>query len=682
MKILFITGLFVLSISSIWAQSSETVQVLARPKEDRILLRWAPTNSLAWELANQYGYTVERYTMVRDEEVLNPSEFSVLNPEIIKPAADAEWEAYIDQDDYAAILAQAIYGETFEMAADISDVFEIAQKTQERDQRFSFALFAADQSFRAAEMAGLGITDYQVKPNETYLYRIFANIPEEIYLLDTGQVYLNNQNIPPLPKIADFKADFGDQSVLLAWDKTLTDRFYNAFVIEKSSDGVNYAPITDEPIINAYQEEGADPRYFKLDTLESNDITYYYRISGISPFSERGPFSDPIMGRGVPQVEAVAAITRHDINKDGSAVVHWDFPKQMEKFIEGYQIKVARKQEGPYRDLVSGLISKKSRTHTIDQPQGTGYYRVGLSVQGQIVNLSFPYLIQLEDSIPPTAPVNIQAQIDSIGQVSLAWDENTEDDLWGYRVFRSNFKSAEFAEITREPIQNPTFRDSISLDNLTRKMYYKVFAVDTRDNRSEHSTIVEIDKPDIVPPAPPVFKNMEAREEGAWFSWAPSSSEDVMGYRIFRMVSETKEWEVIANVDTTTQYLDSSIAEGSRHMYTLVAFDDSGLESAPVRPIRVGRLAESLKVEFKRFTAISERENKRIVLSWKYEGEMDQIRIYRSKGEEPMSLYRTISVDKQFIDESVKQNMVYTYKLYAIKSGKSCGFSEGKEVKF
>jgi uncharacterized protein len=251
------------------AQEGE-IQLLARAKPDRILLRWAPTSSVVWELSNKYGYTVERYTMLRDNVLLDQPEYVVLEPRVIKPKTQSEWETYIDDDDFVATAAQAIFGETFELTQNYDqDVFQIAQKTKERDQRFSFTLFAADQSFKSAELSGLGIADFDVKENETYLYRVISNIPGAIYKVDTAAVYLNNSNISPLPEIQDVEVEFGDKSAIISWNKSLTDHFYNAFIVEKSvvPEGV-YRPISKKPIINAYsgESEGIDS-YFKMDTL-------------------------------------------------------------------------------------------------------------------------------------------------------------------------------------------------------------------------------------------------------------------------------------------------------------------------------------------------------------------------------------------------------------------------------
>ena len=46
-----------------------SVKVLARPKGDRVLLRWAPDEFAPWYLANKYGYNILRMNL--DEGVVD-----------------------------------------------------------------------------------------------------------------------------------------------------------------------------------------------------------------------------------------------------------------------------------------------------------------------------------------------------------------------------------------------------------------------------------------------------------------------------------------------------------------------------------------------------------------------------------------------------------------------------------
>ena len=64
-------------------------------------------------------------------------------------------------------------------------------------------------------------------------------------------------------------------------------------------------------------------------------------------------------------------------------------------------------------------------------------------------------------------------------------------DLYGYRVFRANSKHEEFSQITVESVFYSHYTDTISLQTLTKKVYYKILAVDQRQNWSEFSSILK-----------------------------------------------------------------------------------------------------------------------------------------------------------------------------------------------
>jgi hypothetical protein len=56
----------------------EDIAVIVRPSADSITLRWAPLSVDHWRTANAYGYSVERFTLVRNGKVIRPAERKLL----------------------------------------------------------------------------------------------------------------------------------------------------------------------------------------------------------------------------------------------------------------------------------------------------------------------------------------------------------------------------------------------------------------------------------------------------------------------------------------------------------------------------------------------------------------------------------------------------------------------------
>ena len=165
--------LFMLNAAVLSAQKNKqpVVKVLAWPQQHAVLLRWAPDNATAWRVACQYGYNIERQTIVRNKEVLKKTEKKILNAKPILPLPLEAWKKMLDSNGNARIAAQAIYGKDFNinMNSGSSPVTKILNQAKENDLRYSFALFACDQNFEVATMAGVGYTDSDAKENEMYL---------------------------------------------------------------------------------------------------------------------------------------------------------------------------------------------------------------------------------------------------------------------------------------------------------------------------------------------------------------------------------------------------------------------------------------------------------------------------------------------------------------------------------
>src|SRR5688500_1372654 len=134
MKYLF-SILVVLGLSQrSWSQDTLHISVLTNVKIDAIQLRWAVNSPMAWKQTNKYGYRLERYTVVRNNEMLAAPEKVDLG--IIKPQPLDNWEALATANSYAAIIAQAIYGEDFQLSGDdskgVSKFMAIAQELEQR----------------------------------------------------------------------------------------------------------------------------------------------------------------------------------------------------------------------------------------------------------------------------------------------------------------------------------------------------------------------------------------------------------------------------------------------------------------------------------------------------------------------------------------------------------------------
>ena len=91
------------------------------------------------------------------------------------------------------------------------------------------------------------------------------------------------------------------------------------------------------------------------------------------------------------------------------------------------------------------------------------------------------------DTFPPSVPVGLTA-VAGVNSIELAWQPNTEEDLGGYQVYRSNDGGA--AERIAGPVDAPNFSDRTV--EISKKYSYTITSIDRTGNESAHSAAVEV----------------------------------------------------------------------------------------------------------------------------------------------------------------------------------------------
>jgi hypothetical protein len=98
-----------------------------------------------------------------------------------------------------------------------------------------------------------------------------------------------------------------------------------------------------------------------------------------------------------------------------------------------------------------------------------------------------PRCEKLVDTFQPAAPKGLQA-VSSGAAIHLIWEANAEPDLAGYYVLRGQLPEAHLERITKEPIPDASYLDSVQPGV---RFAYAVVAVDKAGNVSAPSNRVE-----------------------------------------------------------------------------------------------------------------------------------------------------------------------------------------------
>ncbi|SEL68289.1 fibronectin type 3 domain-containing protein [Chitinophaga rupis] len=686
---LFFTGRAVAQKSNAVTKPAQ-VAVIARPFRDSVLLRWAPVNEALWSRANVNGYMIKRYTLLRNGALLPVPEEALLTSQPLHPLPLKAWEQVVKENEkYGAVAAQAIYGDNFQV--DMPDkksaagIIEIYHKSQELQTRYSFALFSADQSFTVARAAALAFVDKTADPREKYLYQVYIAAGAAGPASDTGFVFTGYADHQPLPAPRDLQAVNAQKAVLLSWNKNLLEHVFTAYQVERSDDeGKTFHSLEQEPVVNADNEAkatGAQQRFFRIDTVQELDHRYVYRIKGISPFGEISPPSDTAQVYVTAMLAARPSITDAVVLNNSQVSLQWYMPPGKAR-VRAFELERAVAANKPYKKINQKELKPIDSFFVDESPLASNYYRVKVITNDGQVSWSLPRFVQLEDSTPPAAPAGLTGKISDKGVVQLSWPANKERDLYAYRVFRANVPDAEFVQVTKEPLLRNSFTDTITINTLTKYVYYKVVALDGHYNPSEFSLPLQLKRPDIIPPVPPSFTDLQAGENGIFLQWQRSTSEDVVQHELLR--SKDTAWQlmhVFASADTTGAYTDTSALPGVTYRYAVAAVDDSHLRSLS-KPVSAARISmgQSNRPALK---AAVDREHKRIVLRWQRGGNITKYWLYRAETGKPYRLYSTLAGNENaFTDESLFINTTYRYKLKSFDKQQNSAMSEEVQVQY
>jgi len=661
--------------------------IKARATSAAILLRWGVTNKLAWKYGNEYGYSIERATISRNGQPLRNSEKIILSGAPIKPKPLAEWETLVQNNDMAAVVAQAIYGDNFSVNNDDeSALMKVINQSGELEQRFGFSMFAVDQDFEAAQYAGLGFKDDTVKPNEKYLYNIRLAAPEELIQLKETGIFIGPSENVPLPKPYDFAGYTYNNSFVLIWEYDALVNFYTTYNLEKSEDGINFIKINETPITKL-AVTGVSGISF-TDSIPEYGKKYWYRIKGKTLFNEFSPPSDTITVIAYEELLAAPEFKKSTILSEKEVSLGWSFSTEEHWKLKKFELLLSNKAIGPFTTVEDNL-SKDANAYTYSKLKDINYFKIRAHGIASDYKDSPPLMIQPVDSIPPAIPKGLIGTVDTLGVVKLSWTKNTELDLKGYALLRANRPNQEFTRLTKEELIENSFNDTINLKSFNEKVYYQLIAIDQRYNESPVSKVLVLNRPSKIPPTNPVFDKYEVAKEGVLLQWKTSSSDNIQKQIIYRKlvsVDENTQW--LSIFETTdhklNSYTDASVTTNQKYIYTIIALNSAGIESEPSPPITITTERTLLRPTIKGFYANVDREAKFIQLSWRYnETNIEEIQLYKKDNESAYSLYQIFNAEKkQFIDTQLSPNTTFSYGIKAIFTDGSVSRWSEFEVKY
>lgn len=619
------------------------IQVKCHKLENSVLLRWTTPNSAIWQTTNSTGFRIERFTIARGDSLLNKPERKLLCDSLKKLPLPA-WEHHVKSNNYAAIVAQALYGDSFTLSTtqsnDSSSIPYLVSQAQEIEQRYLLSMYAADLDFSVAEMAAWGYTDTTIQANEDYLYRVYCADTTLWNDIHYGICITSDANLE-LPQPTYFNGSFTDKKVLLSWDITHLRSSYVAYQVERSEDSIHFEPRFSPLVMNM---AGKDIIVVP-DSIEENNKTYYYRLYGVSPFGEKGPFSKIIKGEGYVPLSVNPIITDYSTDSNGVLHLTWHFDSIAQKQIKGFEVRHSISSSSGFTTLYNN-IAPHVREVSIKNLLPSNYLVVAAIPHKGYETASLPIFVQMVDSIPPAAPVGLHGSIDSTGIVTLSWEANTEHDIYGYRIFKRISEKGKLFKMNDVAIRATQYTDSVTLNDLNNYVYYAVAAIDKRYNQSVFSDTLKLTKPDFVPPTAPAIASYKATDKGNIIHWICSTNTDAKHTLIYRSTTgDSTSFVLVQSVPIDKKEWIDANTEYSKYYFYHLRTEDQAQNISNPSPVFV--IQAKTKTDNKVTLYIDHLPQGRI-LTWKNTNKQITgiVEIYRKTSDGTFRLWKTVKASE------------------------------------
>ncbi len=704
---------------------NEAINLLIRPRADRIMLRWIPESDDDWNDVSKKSYTLNRMEFTGGNWVQSSGFPKTING--IKSADLSSWSPLFSTDS----LYYVAYHATLDANSASMEVFF----------RYLSAVSAFNANYDIAVKSGHGFTDLSIVGGRQYRYQVSA--------VKTGSVTIStgawlevtageNGSLPKVPVEITRSANQQKPSLTLKWKANSLIRYYGSYNLMRSTDGTNFVKLNKEPIffMNTLQAEESGTsspleHIYAADTLPNKTQLYHYKVVGKSYFNESIDFythqvriqKEYLYAPAIDSVKNTSATQRR---------IHWKFPAEgnvsaLDSILHAtsWSVHVSNNDQTGFQSLATG-ISKASRSYTFNKSALAAkvdtlksyYFKMYALTKDSDTLKSFAFMVIPPDRTPPAKPQNLR--IDTLDLVTgqrivlrLSWTPNTENDLLGYVVkrkigpsdslhvisgFRFTKSSDSSAALTPDLAAYAT--DTIALNVTYPVFYYSVNAYDMNYNASDSAQIAYL-IPDRKRPMPPMIRKILVVKENNVYKARLSltySPDKTARHKILRK-EENTAWVEVANLTALqrdTSYTDQTVTVNKIYYYSFIAIDPSNNQScfSETREDFTGnydeascyqileaniRMTPSKPVVISTFTAVSDTTIKIITLNWtlvsgyQTSGAVREFEIYKSEytsGTTPLPKEALLKISRgaelKFIDEFPEKGKVNRYMIRAV----------------
>ena len=354
---------------------------------------------------------------------------------------------------------------------------------------------------------------------------------------------------------------------------------------------------------------------------------------------------------------------------DKQVSVDWD--DNTEGDLAGYNVYRSTTQSGPYTNINASLVATSAYVDP-GLPAGVARFYVATAVDdtGNESGNSNEASATPFDALP-APPTNLAATAGN-RQVALEWDDNTENDLAGYNVYRSTAQGVQGTKINPSLI---TAGASAYIDTGLAPgipYFYVVTAVDNAGNESGVSNEASATPLDA-PPGPPTNLVATAGERQVALDWDDNTEPDLAGYNVYSSTTQGGPYTQInlsLVASATSEYVDAGLPGGTIRFYVVKAVDD-GLNVSGSSNEASATPSDSPPATPTGLDATAGDEQ--VALDWDDSPEDDIVGyfVYRSlvRGGPYDKLTQAPIAASQLLDEGLIKGATYHYVVSAVEAG-------------
>lgn len=323
-----------------------------------------------------------------------------------------------------------------------------------------------------------------------------------------------------------------------------------------------------------------------LDRNLADGEQYYFKVSVYNEKNLESDLSSSMNGSCLPVVNELVA------TGDMIRQLELKWTPTLSEHVNGYVIyRSLSPEEGFIKitKIIGREIDSFIDTEGLED-KTTYYYRISLFEDNEREG-SMSHVVSATTKGRPPTPRRLKAKSGMARMVKLLWNMCPEEEVKGYKLYRSTAREGEYVSIKKIRNQNKNNyldkgtkgtlffvfgEDGFLKDNTT--YYYKVTSYNKVDVESKPSDIVSATtKPRPVRPSGFGGESLHVKEIPLF--WQSNPEDDIVEYHIFRSSGDEGEFSEIASVEGKTSYVDKRLKDGCEYKYNITAKDKDNLIS-------------------------------------------------------------------------------------------------------